>query len=496
MFKTTHYRAALRFLLIGSFILLLVLRVPSIFEPKWYGDEGIYAAVGHHLRAGGMLYRDAWDNKPPLLYLLYMFFDLFGKYNQVAARVTNLIFSATTSLILFFLTLKVTGKKASAVLAAVLSNLFLATPIFEANIANAENFFILFSCLGILLLWNRERPALFLGGVLFSIAFLIKVPPVFELFAVLFFFLVEAYVDNTLYKDFVSRYWLAILGFLTPLLLTFIYFLLTGTLGQFIYSAFLFGVSYVQEPFVKWLLPSLVPNTIIFRGLLFAFLLGFVFLLRLLVKINSKMFFALVWVIAAFVGATLSSRAYPHYLLQVIPAVSLLVGVSFTSKFYLRNFAMSLLVVFLLFNVFTGWGKLSSVMPSGYYRLFLDKWAGRISQQEFNDCFDPSVNDIAEIKRMLASHYSEIDRVFVFANVPWIYDIANVLSPVRFFSAYHVFWRAWNTERALQDLRKEPPELIIIQDDIGVPEVLNDFVHDYYALSRSWDFYDFYLLCN
>ena len=46
------------------------LRLPSLFEPYWYGDEGIYLTIGQGLRQGLVLYRDIYDNKPPLIYLL------------------------------------------------------------------------------------------------------------------------------------------------------------------------------------------------------------------------------------------------------------------------------------------------------------------------------------------------------------------------------------------------------------------------------------------
>src|SRR3989338_539072 len=50
--------------------LVVMLRVPTLFEPYWYGDEGIYLTVGRGLRQGLALYRDIHDNKPPLLYLV------------------------------------------------------------------------------------------------------------------------------------------------------------------------------------------------------------------------------------------------------------------------------------------------------------------------------------------------------------------------------------------------------------------------------------------
>lgn len=62
------------FTLILSVIFFLT-RFPALFEPNWYGDEGIYQAIGRALRAGKLLYVGAWDNKPPTLYYIYAFFD-------------------------------------------------------------------------------------------------------------------------------------------------------------------------------------------------------------------------------------------------------------------------------------------------------------------------------------------------------------------------------------------------------------------------------------
>ena len=48
-----------------------VLRYPSLFEPRWYGDEGIFAGVATNIREGRTLYAQAWDNKPPLIFYTY-----------------------------------------------------------------------------------------------------------------------------------------------------------------------------------------------------------------------------------------------------------------------------------------------------------------------------------------------------------------------------------------------------------------------------------------
>lgn len=48
----------------------IILRLPSLFEPYWYGDEGIYLVLGQAIRKGLTLYSQIHDNKPPTLYYL------------------------------------------------------------------------------------------------------------------------------------------------------------------------------------------------------------------------------------------------------------------------------------------------------------------------------------------------------------------------------------------------------------------------------------------
>ncbi|HEY0410449.1 MAG TPA: glycosyltransferase family 39 protein, partial [Candidatus Dormibacteraeota bacterium] len=46
--------------------LLLLLRLPSFFEPHWYTDEAGYTTAARSLLHGSALYSEIWSNKPPL----------------------------------------------------------------------------------------------------------------------------------------------------------------------------------------------------------------------------------------------------------------------------------------------------------------------------------------------------------------------------------------------------------------------------------------------
>jgi 4-amino-4-deoxy-L-arabinose transferase-like glycosyltransferase len=57
-------------LLLALACVLLVVRLPSLAQPMG-ADQGLYAYVGETIRAGGLPYRDAWDQKPPAVHLTY-----------------------------------------------------------------------------------------------------------------------------------------------------------------------------------------------------------------------------------------------------------------------------------------------------------------------------------------------------------------------------------------------------------------------------------------
>src|SRR6266404_3963791 len=125
------------FLLTISFIFFL-LRFPSLFEPNWYGDEGIYQVLGLGMNAGRLLYRDIFDNKPPLLYFFYSLVssDFFS------IRLLSLIFGVLALLAFYFLSKKLFQEKKARLIATSFFAILFGLPLIEGNIANAENFML------------------------------------------------------------------------------------------------------------------------------------------------------------------------------------------------------------------------------------------------------------------------------------------------------------------------------------------------------------------
>src|SRR6185437_4735919 len=121
---------------LGISFLFVLLRIPSLFEPLWYGDEGVYQTIGMALNHGRLLYRDIWDNKPPLLYLVYAVLQS----DQLLVRLANIAAGLLSLVFFFLLSQKLFEKKYLQYITTSIFAVLLGIPLLEGNIANAENF--------------------------------------------------------------------------------------------------------------------------------------------------------------------------------------------------------------------------------------------------------------------------------------------------------------------------------------------------------------------
>jgi hypothetical protein len=68
--RTAVCSSRARWIWLAVLVCLLVVRLPSLVEPAG-GDQGLYLYSGQRLLAGGTMYKDAWDQKPPGIATLY-----------------------------------------------------------------------------------------------------------------------------------------------------------------------------------------------------------------------------------------------------------------------------------------------------------------------------------------------------------------------------------------------------------------------------------------
>src|ERR1035437_1451474 len=324
------------FLIVISFVFFL-LRLPSLFEPDWYGDEGIYQVLGIGIKAGRLLYRDVFDNKPPFLYLLYSLVSS----DQFMIRLISLIFGLLSVWIFFYLAKKLfADAKASYISTSIFAVLF-GLPLIEGNIANAENFMLLLNILTGYLIFksldsksiNHKSKIIILAGILLSFSFLFKIVAVFDFaafFAFLFFVnypknLIDIFKIKNLIKE-IRNLSPFIIGFLLPIAVVVLFFILAHAFSNFLTATLFSNIGYVGYG-NKFIIPQ---GFLILKLILLGGFSLFVFYKRRIFG-NSFTFVSL-WLAFSIFNAYFSQRPYTHYVLVLLPAFSLMIGLFILNK--------------------------------------------------------------------------------------------------------------------------------------------------------------------
>ncbi|TXH54008.1 MAG: hypothetical protein E6Q89_08660 [Bacteroidia bacterium] len=468
LFKSLEKSFSFWFLLVTSF-LFFILRWPSLFEPYWYGDEGIYQAVGMLINSGEQLYIGAWDNKPPLLYVLYA---IFGS-DQFALRTLSLIFGLVSIWIFYFLAKKLFPKnKWAAVASTLFYAFFFGSRIIEGNIANAENFMLLPIVASAYLIYSGEfiKKSLlfknyFLAGVIISFAFLTKIVAVFDLLALSVFLLIDP--EKDLKEKLKTKALAFIIGFSLPVLIVTLYFLFTGNIKGYMDGSLFSNINYVGYG-NKFIIPQglLYIKTI----LLFAFI-GFLYLRRK--TIDRAAMFVLVWFAFSLFSAFFSQRPYTHYLLMLLPSISLLIGAIIELKrervFIITVFFVGYIIINNSFNFF-------DEKFLNYYSNLVSFCQNKKDVNSYQSFFDPITPRDYELARYINMNTQRDESIFIWGNNAQLYKLTNKTPLLRYTVAYHITGYPTGIEEMKNAIDKKKPELIIVMPNVGeFPYSLNNY---------------------
>lgn len=454
-------------LLIFSLFFFL-LRFPSLFEPDWYGDEGIYQVLGLGIRAGRLLYRDIFDNKPPLLYVLYS----FVYSDQFAIRLLSLLFGVLSVIIFYFLSKKLFHNLKATIIATFAFSLLFGLPLVEGNIANAENFMLLPNLIAGLLIFksisiNAQKTKYkiqFLAGLILGISFLIKIVGLFD-FAAFFTFLFFINYSQKLFDIFKKENFLKelknllsiTLGFLIPILFTALYFAFNHAFSNFLTATFFSNIGYVGYG-NKFIIPQ---GLLILKLVLLAGFCLFLFFKK--EKLGLPFVFISLWLGFSLFDAFFSQRPYTHYVLMILPAFCLMLGLSFTNKIHKLALVLTIASLILVTTNFTFYIK-----TIFYYQNFIAFVTGNKSVINYQKFFDSNTPNDYEIASYLSLHLTNKDDVFIWGNNAQVYKLINKLPPGRYAVAYHITSYKDGLENTANALRIEQPKFIVIMPNVAI----------------------------
>ena len=453
------------FLACISFIFTL-LRIPSLVEPYWYGDEGIYQVIGMALRSGRVLYEGTWDNKPPMLYLIYALVN----GDQFWARFLSLIFGIGAVVAFYFLAKKLFTRPTITYSTTILFAVLFGIPLLEGNIANAENFMLFPTLMAMNFIFSARKSYKLryyvFAGLLLSFSFLTKIVAIFDVAAVFFISLILGMYETQINKvrdvftvpffktciAIIKKELTVGIFFTIPILITALYFVVIQKFEDFWKAAFSQNIGYVAYGN-----QFLVPNGLLYLKLIF---LAFVLLViaRFRKTLTSSGVFIFVWLAFSLYNAFFSERPYTHYLLVVLPALCLFAGYIFENKKIARiSGVLFIIILFLLWNNFHLYKK---IVP--YYQNYISFILNGKSVEQYQSFFDGNTPRDYKLAHFIKTKTERDENVFIWGDSGQIYALAGKLPPGRYIVAYHITFYKQAVEETQRAIEKSNPKYIIV----------------------------------
>lgn len=484
-----------KYWLVLVLLIFVLLKIPSLFEPFTYGDEGIYLTLGQAARKGVVWYSQIHDNKPPMLYLMAAIANSFPSY-----RMINFIWSLATIFAFYRLAKLVFSKNK---LAIVLSTAALAVSSslhsLEGNVANAENFMMLPTIIAFYLIYKAlsnkipHRPMLnllranwawLLAGGLFSIATLFKVPAAFDFAAAIVLVLLVIFeAKKKDYSLYAKRYTLLFVGFLFPILATMVYYFFKGALLPYLTAAFFQNLPYLSSWAADKPQAGGFPTLLLARGGLILLMTILIYYYRKRLSLATKLI--LLWFSFSWFAALLSARPYPHYLIQILPPLSLSFGylaIKSKKEWQKALFPLVLILIFrITFAVFHFW----DYPNRPYYLNFCQFALGLKTKEEYFLDFDPQSLDLYQTADYLQDRTLPDEKIFIWGTQPSIYSLARRLPVGRYTSSYHIIdFNGY--QDTLEKLSQKPPRYLLVTGDEKRPfPALVYFIHTHYTFEKQ-----------
>jgi hypothetical protein len=471
--------------------IFFLLRLPSVIEPYWYGDEGVYEVIGQALNHGEILYSDIWDNKPPLLYVVYSLFQ----GNQQEVKMFSLIIGLLSVVTFFFLSQELFKKLKISILTTSFFVLLFATPILEGNIANAEDFLLLPVLLAAFIIYKYSEKQknilpkyLFTAGILLGMAFLFKIVAIFD-FAALLIFLITyfdyenrmkpekknrtlKYLSNFAIRISVFSYPL-IAGLLIPFIITVIYFAANHGLSNFFQAVFFSNIDYVGYGNSLLGIPQ---GLLLLKIILLAAFLTFVMIKHK--SVSQKTMFIILWLTFSLFNVYFSGRPYTHYAIVLIPSFCLFIGLLVYQR-SLKNKATIFVTTIILVCILSQHFSFNATESIRYYQNTIQFISGNKSVEDYQSFFDPKVPRDYILAAFITSHTTKSDSIFIWGNTPQIYALSHKLPITKYTVAYHIMQNnAYDqTQQAINKIA--PKYIIVLTESQPLPFVVPLYIMRY-----------------
>jgi 4-amino-4-deoxy-L-arabinose transferase-like glycosyltransferase len=317
-------------------ILVVLLRFGTFGHTVLDPDESVYLLIGQGILKGRIPYVEIWDHKPPGVY--YLFAAALGLFGGSLLAIRLLACAAVwaSSVLLVIFSRAAFRTAFVGYIAAIVYACFSMTN--EGLATNTEILFTPFVIAGmtIVMLTAAEtspgrKSLLFAAGLAFGIALQIKYVVIFETA------LATAIVFGHLYRtrsSWLEAFTNAIVfaaGGVAPWICAVAVFLWAGAFREYWYANFVANAIHVNNTPWSWQAAALAAEVQLRANLLpwCAVVTSVVWLFTAPTTASGskrRLIFLLLWLVASALGVCVTRRFYPHYSLQMLPALALITG--------------------------------------------------------------------------------------------------------------------------------------------------------------------------
>lgn len=437
---------------------------------RFYTDSGIFAAVSQHLAAGKILYKEVWDHKPPMIYVINMIPYLLGEGTAVEIRLVERVFALLGSIAFYWVIFLIFQRVWLALLGAMVLLFHFFHPELLQGGNLTEEYAAWFVVAGLLFALQAIRKPVeqsywltLLSGFFFSCAVFTKEPFLFSSVA---WFGMLAWNWEGRIKFHYPRIIAFLIGALLPLFLFLLFFLWQGNFAEWLdvvhYNFKYTANSNTPIPLLdklalhaQWIGRMAVFQTWTWGCLFFA---GCLSCLHLSFVRQHRFFpwFCLAAFGFEFYATMISGYKIPHYYLQIVYSFVLLAICGVAYLFYwlppFRSKAVMVCGIILLFQVVAD----HSATLQFWHRIALPN----------------GLVNVGPVSRMLQDERDKGATLWVnLGDNSRYYSESGLLSPVKYLYVLdHLFLdtRLSTGEekriRLLEDLRQHPPTYIVTSE--------------------------------
>ncbi len=320
-------------LLIISICSLIIMIRKNFLSIPYERDEGAYILFGRELLQGKTPYIDFFDTRLPFIFYMYGLVASFGT-SVIATAKFFMVVEILTTITLFF-TIKTHFGKISAWTGAIAYGLLTLNPAINGFTRQSEHLVNLWAVLALYFTFknyfNRNLIFIFLSGVCFTLAMMIKHNAVFLVIYGGLVLLVNEYLKERAFgKPLFQSVGVYILGCSTVVVILFGLIAIQGATNEMFYWAFTHSKIYVSRvAFDMNYFQTVITNILInYKFFFYSALIGFITMLIMPSKVEMKINLTLLSIFSILMVFP-GNQFYGHYFIMTIPAMAVLIGFLF-----------------------------------------------------------------------------------------------------------------------------------------------------------------------